>query len=71
MAAAAPTQFMRDDRNHELCALDVTEAIVYQTRHLNTLVVHIYLDKESAFDSALKEHIIRETFSAAHSLHGQ
>ena len=64
-AASASTQFMKDGSSHELCALALTEVIVYSTKNLKKPVFQVYLDKEAAFDSAHKEHIIRRVFQAA------
>ena len=64
-AVATPTQFMRDGSSHELCALALPEAISHSTKNLKLPIVHVYLDKESAFDSALKEHIVSAAFSAS------
>jgi len=62
---ATPTQFMRDGSSHELCSLTLTEILTHSTRNFKIPTVHVYLDKEAAFDSALKEHVIREVFSAS------
>ena len=64
-AVATPTQFMRDGSSHELCALALPEAISHSTKNLKLPIVHVYLDKESAFDSTLKEHIVSAAFSAS------
>ena len=70
-AVATPTQFMRDSSSHELCDLTLTEAITHSTRNLKLPIIHIYLDKESAFNSALKEHIISAAFSASNQTPSQ
>ena len=70
-AMAAPTQFMRDSSSHEFCALTLTEAIVHATHNLKSPIVQVCLGKVSAFDSALKEHIIREVFTAANNTPSQ
>lgn len=69
--AAAPTQFMWEGSSHELAALALMEALIHCTKNLKLPVVHVYLDKLSAFDTALKEHIIREIFTAAHHIPSQ
>ena len=63
--AAAPTQFMRDGYSHEVCALALTEALTHSVCNLRHPVVHTYLDTKAAFDSSLKEHVVREVFNAA------
>ena len=50
--ASAPTQFMTRGSSHELL---LTETICY-----TTLTWILLLDKQSAFDSVLKEHILSE-----------
>ena len=56
---------MRDGSSHELCALALTEAITHSTINLKLPIVHVYLDKEAAFDSTLKEHIVSAAFSTS------
>ena len=51
--------------------LSLTEAITHSNRNLKISVVHVYLDKEAAFDSALKEHIVREAFSTSNHIPSQ
>ena len=63
--ASAPTQFMTRGSSHELAALLLTEAISYATLTLGIALWVLLLDKQSAFDSVLKEHIITEAYTAA------
>ena len=63
--AAAPTQFMKDGSSHDVCALALTETLVHSSHSLQLPVVHTYLDTKAAFDSSLKEHVVREVFNAA------
>ena len=63
--AAAPTQFMRKGSSHELAALLLTETIIYATLTLGIALWVIYLDKQAAFDSVLKEHVIAGAYAAA------
>ena len=63
--AAAPTQFMRRGSSHELAALLLTEAIVYATVTLGITLWILFLDKQAAFDSVLKEHVIAGAYSAS------
>ena len=65
MSASAPTQFMTRGSSHELAALLLTEVICYATLTLGIALWVLLLDKQSAFDSVLKEHIISEAYSAA------
>ena len=63
--ASAPTQFMTRGSSHELAALLLTEVICYATLTLGIALWVLLLDKQSAFDSVLKEHILSEAYSAA------
>ena len=63
--AVAPTQFMKDGSSHEVCALALTEALTHSICNLRLPVVHTYLDTKAAFDSSLKEHVVREVFNTA------
>ena len=63
--ASAPTQFMSRGSSHELAALLLTESICYATLTLGIALWVLLLDKQSAFDSVLKEHIISEAYCAA------
>ena len=63
--ASAPTQFMTRGSSHELAALLLTECICFATVTLGISLYVLFLDKQSAFDSVLKEHILSEAFSAA------
>ena len=65
VSASAPTQFMTKGSSHELAALLLTEVICYATLTLGIALWVLLLDKQSAFDSVLKEHVISEAFSAA------
>ena len=51
--------------SHELAALLLTEAICYATLTLGIALWVLLLDKQSAFDSVLKEHILSEAYTAA------
>ena len=55
--------------SHELAALLLTETTLYATRTLRIPLYVLLLDKQAAFDSVLKEHVISAAFSAATS-HG-
>ena len=63
--ASAPTQFMNSGSSHELASLLLTETICYATLTLGIALWVLLLDKQSAFDSVLKEHILSEAYSAA------
>ena len=63
--AAAPTQFMKKGSSHELASLLLTEAIVYATLTLGIALWVLLLDKQAAFDSVLKEHVIAGAYAAA------
>ena len=63
--ASAPTQFMTKGSSHELAALLLTETICYATLTLGIALWVLLLDKQSAFDSVLKEHILAEAYNAA------
>ena len=63
--ASAPTQFMTKGSSHELAALLLTETICYATLTLGIALWVLLLDKQSAFDSVLKEHILSEAYTAA------
>ena len=63
--AAAPTQFMTRGSSHELAALLLSEVICYATLNLGISLWVLLLDKQSAFNSVLKEHIISEAYTAA------
>ena len=69
--ANAPTQYMRDGSSHELCSLLLTEIIVHSTKNLKKPVVVSFLDTKATFDSARKEHVIREIFEAANFILSQ
>ena len=64
-SAAAKTQFMTRGSSHELASLLLTEVICYATLTLGISLWVLLLDKQSAFDSVLKEDIITEAFKAA------
>ena len=64
-SASAPTQFMTKGSSHELAALLFTEVICYATLTLGIALWVLLLDKQSAFDSVLKEHILSEAYTAA------
>ena len=59
---------MKDGSNHELCVLTLTEVIIHAVKHLKIPIVAAFLDKKAAFDSVLKEHVVREVFKAAEHL---
>ena len=65
MLASAPTQFMTKGSSHELAALFLTETICYATLTLGIALWVLLLDKQSAFNSVLKEHILNEAYVAA------
>ena len=65
VSASAPAQFMTRGSSHELAALLLTEVICYATLTLGIALWVLLLDKQSAFDSVLKEHVISEAYSAA------
>ena len=64
-SAAAATQFMTRGSSHELASLLLTEAITYATIALGITLWVLLLDKQAAFDSVLKEHVITAAYSAA------
>ena len=64
-SASAPTQFMTRGSSHELAALLLTEVITYATLTLGVALWVLLLDKQSAFDSVLKEDILSEAYTAA------
>ena len=64
-AAAPSTQFMARGSSHELASLLLTETTLYATRTLGIPLYVLLLDKQAAFDSVLKEHVISAAFSAA------
>jgi hypothetical protein len=51
--------------SHELAANLLTEAILYATATLGIALWVLLLDKKSAFDSILKEHVVCAAFAAA------
>ena len=61
-SAAAKTQFMTRGSTHELAALLLSEVVCYA---LGISLWVLLLDKQSAFDSVLKEDIISEAYTAA------
>ena len=56
---------MAPGSSHELAALLLTEAILYATTTLGIALWVLLLDKKSAFDSILKEHVVCAAFAAA------
>ena len=44
---------------------------VHSSHNLRLPVVHTYLDTKAAFDSSLKEHIVREVFNAVGEIPSQ
>ena len=68
---AAPTQYMKDGSSHEVCALSLTGALIHSSHNLKLPVVHTYLDTKAAFDSSLKEHVVREVFNAVGTVPSQ
>ena len=56
---------MTKGSSHELAALLLTEVICYATLTLGIALWVLLLDKQSAFDSVLKEHILSEAYTAA------
>ena len=63
--AAPSTQFMARGSSHELAALLLTETTLYANRSLGIPLYVLLLDKQAAFDSVLKEHVLSAAFSAA------
>ena len=61
----APSQYMGTGSSHELSALAVTEAAVHTVLNKKSPIIYTLLDKEAAFDSAMKEHILHQAFVAA------
>lgn len=55
---------MSQGSSHELAAFLLTEVICYATLTLGTALWVLLLDKQSAFDSVFKEHIISEAYAA-------
>ena len=53
--------------SHELAALLLTETILHATRTLSIPLYVLLLDKQAAFDSVLKEHVLSSAFSAVRS----
>ena len=66
-AAAPSTQFMARGSSHELAALLLTETTLYANHTLGIPLYILLLDKQAAFDSVLKEHVLTAAFSAAGS----
>ena len=56
---------MTSGRNHEIASLLLTESIQYATKTLKRPLWVIFIDTQSAFDSALKEYVIPSAFLAA------
>ena len=65
MLASAPTQFMTKGSSHELASLLLTETVCYATLTLGIALWVLLLDKQSAFDSVLKEDILAAAYTAA------
>jgi hypothetical protein len=63
-SVAAPTQFMAKGSSHDLASLLLSEAISHANQGLNLPLFVLLLDKKSAFDSILKEHILFSAFCA-------
>ena len=66
-AASDSIQYMGSGSRHELNALAITEATVHAIKNLRSPIFLTFLVKEAAFDSALKDHIIKKTLMAANS----
>ena len=64
-ASSSPTQFMKKRSSYELAILLLSEAILYSTKTLRKDLWCLFLDKQSAFDLVLKEHVIRADLFAA------
>ena len=64
-SAASATQFMARGSSHELAALLLTKTTLYVNHTLGIPLYILLLDKQAAFDSVLKEHVITTAFSAA------
>lgn len=62
----AETQFQKQSSSHELAALLLTESITHSLKTLHRPAFVLYLDAKSAFDLALKEHIINNLFEYGH-----
>ena len=60
----SPAQFMTAGSSHELASLLFTEMLRYSTVTLKKPVWVLLADKQTAFDSTLKEFIIPAAFSA-------
>ena len=58
----AETQFQKQSSSHELAAVLLSETISHSVKTRSEPVFVIYLDAKSAFDLALKEHIINNLF---------
>ena len=56
---------MRKGSSHKLAALLLTEAVCYATLTLGITLWVLFLDKHSAFDMVLKEHVVSGAFAAA------
>ena len=56
---------MARGRSHELAALLLTKTTPYANHTLGIPLYILLLDKQAAFDSVLKEHVITKAFSAA------
>ena len=61
----APTQFQGPGSSHELASLLLTETIVYATLTLGIALWVLFLDKQAAFDSVLKEQVIAGAYAAS------
>jgi len=62
----AETQFQKQASSHELAALLLTESINHSLKTLHRPIFVLYLDAKSAFDLALKEHIINNLYDYGH-----
>ena len=60
---------MMDGSSHKLCALALTEAIIHSTKNLKIPVVHVYLDKEAAFDCTQRTYCEKPSLLPATSHH--
>ena len=56
------TQFLGNNKSHELGALLLTETIFYANARLKEPVFCIFLDARAAFDLALREIIVRKLY---------
>ena len=62
----AETQFQKQASSHELAAVLLTESVNHSLKTLHRPIFVLYLNAKSAFDLAMKEHIINNLYDYGH-----